>query len=149
MFAPILCSSLSNSITNIINVLSRHGGSSWPSGLLKLYSFLDGLKSKVGSISWSGTPTIGAEGVVAGVGPNFSTVFRSNGKVFAVRVKMTKSSTGITGDEQVLGPLHVRNGYLVAKLDGEEATHAHTWAADAVIDVKVVATPSGLIVEDF
>ena len=131
------------------SVTARRGGSPWPSGLVRLYSFLDGLNAKLGSISWSGTPTIGADGVVAGVGPNFGTILRSNGKVLAMRVKLTKSSTGITGDEQVLGPLYVRNGYLVAKLDGAEVTHAHTWATNAVIDVKVVATPSGLTVEDF
>lgn len=149
MLAPILCSPISNSITNILNTLSRYGGSSWPSGLLKLYSFLDGLKTKVGSISWSGTPTIGVDGVVAGVGPSFGTVMRGSGKVTAIRVKLTKSSTGITGDEQILGPLYVRNGNLVAKLDGEEATHAHTWSANAVVDVRITASPSGLTLEDF
>jgi hypothetical protein len=77
------------------------------------------------------------------------TVARGGGKVLALRVKMTKASTGITGDEQIYGPLYVRNGNLVAKLDGVEATHAHTWATNAVIDVKIVATPSGLTVEDF
>jgi hypothetical protein len=126
---------------------NQSGG--WPSGLLRLYSFLDGIKAKLGSISWTGTPTIGADGVVAGAGPSMGTVLRGNGKVLALRVKMTKASTGITGDEQIYGPLYVRNGNLVAKLDGVEATHAHTWAANAVIDVKVVATPSGLTVEDF
>jgi len=127
---------------------NQSGG--WPSGLLRLYSFLDGLKAKLGSISWSGTPTIGADGVVAGAGPSMGTVARGGGKVLALRVKMTKASTGITGDEQIYGPLYVRNGNLVAKLDGVEATHAHTWAIGAVLDVRVEAKADGsLTVEDF
>lgn len=125
-------------------------GSSWPSGLLKLYRSADGQKAALGSISWSGTPTIGADGVVAGVGPNFGSVTLGSGKSLAVRVKLTKSSTGITGDEQVLGPLYVRNGYLVAKLDEAESTHSHAWAANDVIDVRINALADGsLSVEDF
>jgi len=127
---------------------NQSGG--WPSGLLRLYSFLDGLKAKLGSITWTGTPTIGADGVVAGDGPSMGTVTRGGGKVLAVRVKMTKASTGITGDEQIYGPLYVRNGNLVAKLDGVEATHAHSWAINAVLDVRVEALADGsLTVEDF
>ena len=151
MFLPILGNVIRSPIAEVLAILSwRGGGSSWPYGLVRLYSFLDGLKAKLGSISWSGTPTIGADGVVAGAGPSMGTVTRGNGKVLALRVKMTKASTGITGDEQIYGPLYVRNGNLVAKLDGVEATHAHAWAINAVLDVRVEAKADGsLTVEDF
>jgi hypothetical protein len=151
MIHPVILQILKNPlVTPLLPTAWGAGGSSWPSGLLRFYSFLDGLKAKLGSISWSGTPTIGADGVVAGAGPSMGTVARGGGKVLALRVKMTKASTGITGDEQIYGPLYVRNGNLVAKLDGVEATHAHTWATNAVIDVRVEAKADGsLTVEDF
>jgi hypothetical protein len=121
---------------------------SWPSGLLRLYRSTSGLKSLLGTISWTGTPTIDSNGVTPGAGPSFGSLARGNGKVFCAKVKMTKASTGITGDEHVLGPLYVRNGNLVAKVGGQEATHAHSWAAGDVVYAKVVSTPSGLTVGD-
>lgn len=150
MFHPIISLTIRSCFGSPLNMISWHGGgSSIAAWLLSLYRFTDGLKTVKGGITWAGTPTIGADGVVAGVGPTFGTLARGSGKVLAFRIKLTKASTGITGDEQIIGPLYVRNGYLVAKLDGEEVTHAHTWAVNSVIDVKVVATPSGLTVEDF
>lgn len=130
------------------SVLARFPGASWPPGLLRLYRFPSGLKSLLGSIAWDGTPTIGVNGVTAGHGPDFGTINRSAGRVFVAKVKMTKASTGITGDEHVLGPLYVRNGNLVAKVNGVEATHAHSWVIGDVIYAKVVSTPSGLTVGD-
>lgn len=129
-------------------VNARWGGSSWPSGLLRLYRSTSGEKSLLGPISWTGTPTITADGVAPGHGPSFGSLTRGNGKVFVTRVKMTKASDGITGDEHVIGPLYVRNGYLVAKVDGSEATHAHSWSVGDVVYAKVVSTPSGLTVGD-
>jgi hypothetical protein len=124
--------------------------SQYPYGLEFLYLFVDGTIAAFGSITWTGTPTIGADGVVAGDGPSMGTIARGGGKVLALRIKMTKASTGITGDEQIYGPLYARNGNLVAKLDGVEATHAHSWATNAVLDVRVEAKADGsLTVEDF
>lgn len=132
------------------SVTARRGGSSWPSGLLRLYSFLDGLAAKFGSITWEDTPTIGADGVTPGDGPDLTSVPRGEGIVLAGRFKMTKAPDGITGDEQLFGPLYVRNGYLVAKLAGVEATHAHEWSVGDIVDIKMISVPSGIItVEDF
>ena len=119
----------------------------WPSGLLKLYRSTDGLKSALGSISWDGTPTIGVNGVVAGHGPDMGAVNRASRKVCVVRFKATKASTGITGDEQVFGPLYLRNGNIVGKLDGQEDTFAHTWAIGDEIAAVVEMTPSGVTVQ--
>lgn len=126
----------------------RHQSGDWPSGLLRLYRSTDGLKSQLGSITWDGTPAISADGVTPGAGPSFGSLQRGNGKVFVVKHKMSKASNGITGDEHILGPLYVRNGYLVAKAGGVEATHEHTWADGGVVYAKIVWTPSGLTVGD-
>ncbi len=150
MFGYIIASPLAKVLSSPLNILARYGGDSWPSGLRRLYRFIDGLKSQLGTIIWDGTPTIDSNGVTPGHGPSFGTLTRGNGKVFCTKIKMTKASTGITGDEHILGPLYVRNGFLVAKLDGVEATHAHTWAMNAVLDVRVEAKADGsLTVEDF
>lgn len=122
-------------------------GSGWPSSILKLYRSTDGQKSALGSITWDGTPVITADGVVAGHGPDMGAVNRASRKVCVVRFKATKASTGITGDEQVFGPLYLRNGYLVGKLDGEEDTFAHTWAVGDEIAAVVEMTPFGVAVQ--
>lgn len=119
----------------------------FPSGLLKLYRSADGLKSALGSIAWGGTPTIGVNGVVAGHGPDMGSVNRGIRKVCVVRFKAAKSSSGITGDEQVFGPLYLRNGYLVGKLDGQEGVKAHTWSVGTEIAAVVDMTPSGVTVQ--
>ena len=145
MLYPVIGSGLLSPLVNPLSVLARHGGGSWPSGLLRLYRSADGTKSQLGPISWGGTPTITADGVTPGDGPSFGTLTRGNGKVFVCKVKMTKASTGITGDEHVMGPLYVRNGYLVAKVDGVEATHAHSWAIGDVVYAKVVTAANGSV----
>lgn len=126
---------------------ARFAGISWPSGLLRLYRSTSGLKSLVGPITWDGTPEIGADGVEPGHGPSFGTLTRGNGKCFAYKVKMDKASDGLTGDEQVLGPLYARNGYLVAKVDGSEDTVAAEWDAGDTLYAKVITGPETLTVE--
>lgn len=128
-------------------VNARWGGSSWPSGLQRLYRATSGLKSLLGSISWDGTPTIGADGVEPGHGPSFGTLTRGNGRVFCAKVKMDKASDGLTGDEHIIGPLYARNGFLVAKVDGSEDTVAASWAVGATVYAKVITGPSTLTVE--
>jgi hypothetical protein len=122
-------------------------GAGWPSGLLKLYRSTDGLKAALGSIAWSVTPTIAADGVAAGNGPDMGSVNRASRKVCVVRFKATKASDGVTGDEQVFGPLYLRNGNLVGKLDGAEGVMAHTWAIGDEIAAVVEMTPSGVSVQ--
>ncbi|MDY0188125.1 MAG: hypothetical protein RBR16_09400 [Syntrophus sp. (in: bacteria)] len=119
----------------------------YPSGLIKLYRSTDGIKAALGSISWDVTPVITADGVAAGNGPDMGAVNRASRKVCVVRFKATKASTGITGDEQVFGPLYLRNGNIVGKLDGQEDTFAHTWDIGDEIAAVVEMTPSGVIVQ--
>ena len=119
----------------------------FPDDLLLLYRSTDGLKAALGPISWDGTPVITADGVAAGHGPDMGAVNRASRKVCVVRFKATKASTGITGDEQVFGPLYLRNGNLVGKLDGQEDTFAHTWAIGDEISAVVEMTPSGVTVQ--
>ena len=127
--------------------VNARAGSSWPSGLIKLYRSTDGLKAALGPISWDGTPVITADGVAAGHGPDLGAVNRASRKVCVVRFRATKASTGITGDEQVFGPLYLRNGNIVGKLDGEEGIKAHTWAIGDEIAAVVEMTPSGVTVQ--
>lgn len=123
------------------------GGSGFPAGLLRYYLSTFGTKALKGGIAWDGTPTITADGVAAGNGPDMGSVNRAARKVCIVRFKATKASTGITGDEQVFGPLYLRNGNLVGKLDGQEDTFAHTWAIGDEIAAVVDMTPSGVTVQ--
>lgn len=119
----------------------------WPSGLLKLYRSTDGLKAALGSITWGVTPTITADGVSAGNGPDMGSVNRAARKVCVVRFKATKSSMGITGDEQIFGPLYLRNGNLVGKLDGQEGLLAASWGVGDEIAAVVEMMPSGVTVQ--
>lgn len=98
------------------------------------YSSTDGLLARSGIISWPGTPTITADGVTPGAGPSFTDVIIwSDGAKLYIKMKMLKSSTGITGDEQVFGPLYVRNGYLVANDGANTAIYATSWDVDDVV----------------
>lgn len=105
------------------------------SGYELFYSSADGYLARKGAVSWDGTPTISADGVTPGHGPSFSDVIAWNdGATLYVKMKMLKSSTGITGDEQVFGPLYVRNGFLVAKdAAAGEAVVAASWAVGGVL----------------
>lgn len=131
----------------VLGASERWGGSRLPSGLLKLYRSTDGLKAALGSISWDGTPTITADGVAAGNGPDMGAVNRASRKVCIVRFKATKASNGITGDEQIFGPLYLRNGNLVGKLDGQEDLLAASWGVGDEIAAVVEMTPSGVTVQ--
>ena len=147
MIHPVLVNPVISPLGGALDPVAWLAGGSWPSGLIKLYRSTDGAKASLGSISWDGTPTITANGVAAGHGPDMGTVNRASRKVCVVRFKATKASDGITGDEQVFGPLYLRNGYLVGKLDGEEDTLAHTWAIGDEIAAVVEMTPSGVAVQ--
>ena len=128
-------------------VTVRWGGSSLPSGLLALYRSTDGLRTVKGGITWDGTPSIGANGVEPGHGPVASPVYLASGKVIAARVKMDKASDGLTGDEQLFGPIYARNGYVVNKFNGSEATAAATWAIGATLAIRADVVTGALDVE--
>jgi len=128
--------------------VARFSGTSWPSGLLRLYRSTDGLKSQLGTVVWDGTPTITADGVTPGNGPSFGTLTRGNGKILLHKHKMTVASGDVVDDVHIFGAFWIRAGYLVAKVDGEEATHAHAWAVGDVVYAKVVSGPSTLTVGD-
>ena len=130
------------------SVLARAGGgSSLPSGLLSLYRSTDGLRTVKGGITWDGTPTIGADGVEPGHGPTAAALYLASGKVVAVKVKMDKASTGLTGDEQIFGPIYARNGYVVNKWQGSEAVDAATWAIGATLAIRADVVTGALSVE--
>jgi hypothetical protein len=126
--------------------LSEDSGE-WPGGLLRLYRSEDGTRSQLGGVTWDGTPTIGADGVEPGAGPTASPVYLAAGKVVAIRVKMDKASTGLTGDEQLFGPIYARNGNVVLKWQGSEAVEAATWAIGATLAIRADVVTGSLAVE--
>lgn len=146
MIHPVIVNPVISPLGGALDPVAWLAGGSWPSGLLKLYRSTDGTKAALGSISWDGTPTITDDGVATGNGPDMGTVNRASRKVCVVRFKATKASTGITGDEQVFGPLYLRNGNLVGKLDGQEGVKAHTWAVGDEIDVALTLVPGAITV---
>lgn len=148
MLHPVVCNPVMNPVFSPTGPVQwRAGGAGFPSGLMRLYRSSDGQSAALGSISWDGTPTIDADGVDAGHGPDMGSVYRGSRKVVVVRFEAPKASTGITGDEDVFGPLYLRNGNLVAKLAGAEDTYAHTWGVGDVIAAVVEMTPSGVTVQ--
>ena len=147
MIHPVLVNPVISPLGGALDPVAWLAGGSWPSGLIRLYRSTDGLKAALGPTTWDGTPTITADGVAAGNGPDMGSVNRASRKVCVVRFKAMKASTGITGDEQVFGPLYLRNGYLVGKLDGQEGVKAHTWAVGAEIAAVVDMTPTGVAVQ--
>ena len=143
---------ITRSVTRPIVRSVAHGlggkyGPGWPSGLLRLYNSTDELKAALGGITWDGTPTIGADGVEPGHGPVASPLYLASGKIIAVRVKMDKASDGLTGDEQIFGPIYARNGYVVNKWQGPEATEAATWAIGATLAIRADVVTGALDVE--
>ena len=147
MIHPVLVNPVISPLVGALDPVAWRAGGSWPSGLIRLYRSTDGLKAALGPTTWDGTPTITADGVAAGNGPDMGSVNRASRKVCVVRFKAMKASTGITGDEQVFGPLYLRNGNLVGKLDGQEGVKAHTWAVGAEIAAVVDMTPTGVAVQ--
>lgn len=129
------------------SVLARRGGAAWPSGLLRLYRSSDGQKAALGGITWDGTPTIGADGVEPGHGPTAAALYLASGKVVAVKVKMDKASTGLTGDEQLFGPVYARNGYVVLKWQGSEDAEAASWAIGATLAIRADVVTGSLAVK--
>jgi len=144
MLVAVLRSVIGETIRSPLTWLS---GYTWPSGLLKLYRSTDGTKAALGSITWTDEPTITADGVEPGDGPDMGSVNRASRKVCVVRFKATKADDGVTDDEQVFGPLYLRNGYLVGKLDGEEDALEHEWAIGDEIAAVVEMTPAGVTVQ--
>lgn len=127
--------------------VGRFGQGGFPAGLLALYRSTDGLRTVKGGITWDGTPSIGADGVEPGHGPVASPLYLASGKVIAVKVKMDKASDGLTGDEQIFGPIYARNGYVVNKWQGSEATEAATWAIGATLAIRADVVTGALDVE--
>ena len=122
-------------------------GGGYPPGLLRLYRSADGQRAALGGIAWDGTPTITADGVEPGHGPTAAALYLAAGKVIAVKVKMDKASTGLTGDEQIFGPIFARNGYVVLKWRGSEDVEAATWAVGATLAIRADVVTGSLAVE--
>lgn len=145
---PIVCSLFLNMLVDVADIVRwRAGGSSYPSGLLRLYRSADGQRSALGGLAWDGTPTIGADGVEPGHGPTAAALYLASGKVIAVKVKMDKASTGLTGDEQIFGPVFARNGNVVLKWQGGEAVEAASWAIGATLAIRADVVTGSLAVE--
>lgn len=122
-------------------------GAAYPSGLLRLYRSTSGLKPLLGQISWTGTPSIGADGVEPGHGPTAAALYLAGGKVLAPRLKMDKASNGLTGDERLWGPIFARNGYVVLKWQGSEVVEAASWAIGATLAIRADVVTGSLAVK--
>ena len=146
---PVLCSPVRPAVVDILNHVAWRagGGSTLPSGLLRLYRSTDGLRTVKGGITWDGEPSIGADGVEPGHGPTAAALYLASGKVIAVKVKMDKASDGLTGDEQLFGPVYARNGYVVLKWQGSEDAEAATWAIGATLAIRADVVTGSLAVE--
>ena len=143
----ILSSIISSPLRGIVGPIIATVGAAWPSGLLRLYRSSDGQKSALGGIAWDGTPSIGADGVEPGHGPTAAALYLAAGKVIAVRVKMDKASNGLTGDEQIFGPIYARNGYVVLKWRGAEVAEAASWAIGATLAIRADVVTGSLAVK--
>lgn len=119
-----------------------------PKRIKILYRSVSGLIAKRGLISWDGTPVITADGVTPGNGPRFADVITwTDGATLYVKMKMLKSSTGITGDEQVFGPLYLRGGFLVAKdTGGQEAYYIMSWFVGDVVTAIITTLGSEMFI---
>lgn len=122
-------------------------GAAYPSGLLRLYRSADGLRAAKGGLTWDGTPSIGADGVEPGHGPMAAAVNLAAGKIIACKVKMDKASDGLTGDEQIFGPIFARNGYVVLKFRGDEDAASATWAVGATLAIRADVVTGSLAVK--
>lgn len=148
MIHPVVVNPILNPVVVVTDpVRWRAGGAGLPSGLLRFYLSTDALRAQKGGIAWDGTPSIGADGVEPGHGPVAAALYLAAGKVIAVRVKMDKASTGLTGDEQIFGPIYARNGYVVNKFNGAEATAAASWAIGATLVIRADVVTGSLAVK--
>ena len=91
----------------------KKGGSGFPSSLTALYGEAKGDISA--TIDWS------------------------TGAATVVKFRPTMASDTVVGDVQIIGPLYIRAGYLVAKDGINEAVYATDWDSDTVI-VAIVST---------
>ena len=146
---PVVINPIINPIVGIISMVAWRagGGSTLPPGLLRLYNSTDALRAAKGGITWDGTPSIGADGVEPGHGPTAAALYLAAGKVVAAKVKMDKASTGLTGDEQIFGPIYARNGYVVLKWQGSEAVEAASWATGATLAIRADVVTGSLAVK--
>lgn len=146
---PVIVNPIISPVLGITNVPAWRagGGSTLPSGLLRLYIASGGLAAVKGGITWDGEPSIGADGVEPGHGPTAAALYLAVGKIIAVKVKMDKASNGLTGDEQIFGPVYARNGYVVLKWQGSEAVEAATWSVGATLAIRADVVTGSLAVK--
>ena len=148
MIHPVVCNPILQPVVSVADPVRWHaGGYGLPSGLLRFYLPTDALGAQKGGIAWDGTPSIGADGVEPGHGPTAAALYLSGGKVIAVKVKMDKASTGLTGDEQIFGPVYARNGYVVLKFRGSEDAEAATWSVGATLVIRADVVTGSLAVK--
>lgn len=93
--------------------VGKAGGAGFPSSLTALYGAVKG--DLATAVDWD-----------AGV-------------AMVVKFRPTTASDAVVGDIQIIGPLYIRAGYLVAKDGINEAVYATDWDSDTVI-VAIVST---------
>ena len=102
-----------------------------------------------GTATWDGTPTIGADGVVAGNGPTLASVEAidwSAGGTLTATFKMGVASddASLSTPQQLFGPIYAATGALQAKDGTNTASVATTWASGDVVTVEVEIMNDGV-----
>lgn len=74
-----------------------------------------------------------------------ATIDWSTGAATVVKFRPTMASDTVVGDVQIIGPLYIRAGYLVAKDGTNEAVYAASWAGGEVINALIETDSMGLM----
>lgn len=118
------------------SVLARRGGSTLPAGILRLYNTTSGLRAAKGGITWDGTPSIGADGVEPGHGPEFSDMgLQDRDLAIFARVVADTASADIVGDVQVYGPLYVCSDGVKVKVGESASLYETGWDVGDTLDL--------------
>ncbi len=97
------------------------------------------LKSAVGPApTYTGTPTVDADGVTPGDGPSFTSVVTwADGGTLVVEFTATVASADLVGDVQVFGPVYACSTGLKAKDGTNTASVVTSWAVGNVVTAVV------------
>ena len=122
-------------------------GAGYPATLSLLWSSAKWAKALKGqSPTYTGTPTVDADGVTPGDGPSFTDVISwTEGGTLVVRFTATVASADIVGDVAVFGPVYAFSGGLKAKDGTNTATVSTSWAVGDVVTAVVQVTDDGLM----
>lgn len=107
---------------------------SFPENLLHFYRADDGVLPAVGSITWDGSPTITADGVLPGNGPTITAAPGEEGLAVVVRVKMTIASADVVGDSHLFGAIYVCSEGVKTKIGDSVTLYETEWVVGDVLD---------------